>query len=99
MVAVAGVDGQQRQEWKAVKRSNLKSVPDELSIPDGSSGRVKLFNTGVLQCFCPRCKCEFWVKSNAVNVCPTCIKPGVQMVWTTPVVAFVPQREDEVDDE
>ena len=81
------------------KQSSLRSVPDELSIPGSGGRRVKLFNTGVLQCYCPACKCEFWVKSNAVSVCPRCISPGVKMVWTTPMVAFVPQKQLEDEDE
>ena len=72
-------------------------MPDELSVPGDDGSRVKIFSLGVLQCYCPACKCEFWVKSNVVNVCPSCISEKVSMLWVTPVVAFVPQKG--LDDE
>lgn len=76
------------------KLRKLRDVPDELIIP-GEGGKVRLMNTGVLECFCSKCRCEFWVKSNVVNCCPSCMDEEVSTAWTTPRVAFIPQGPSE----
>lgn len=77
------------------RRSHLKGIPDELIIPGSDGTRVTLMNTGVLECYCSKCRSGFWVTSNTVRCCPTCMNQEVRIAWTTPLVAFIPQQTPE----
>ena len=76
------------------KLSRLRSVPDELHMPDGNGGKVKLLGQGVLECVCGDCQVVYWVNSNIGELsCPGCRGSNVTKTWTTARIAFIPQYE------
>ena len=76
-------------------KSQLRRVPDELLVPDGNGGKVKLLGTGVIEYSCASCRANWWMRSNTAVKCPNCGNTEIKSRWTTPVTAFLPQVKDE----
>ncbi len=72
---------------------HLTHRPDVLLLPDNDGGDATLLGTGVLEGECEDCYGVFWVPSNMGALsCPYCRSTRVKQTWTTPRIAFIPQK-------
>jgi uncharacterized Zn finger protein (UPF0148 family) len=72
---------------------HLPHRPDILCLPDNDGDEATLLGTGVLEGECGSCGGVFWVPSNMGSLsCPYCRSTSVKQTWTTPRVAFIPQK-------